>query len=261
MRGASSLGHAQVLVLGRTNLLLQLPELGGSRRFLHRVGGVQPAAGRRQPLHRLCGALQLARVVLRLGGLLGGQQLYLELLIPPHQLLPPGGELRGVEAGEVALDEAKYQHVADRAERDDEDDEEGDEGEHVDHGAPQGLHLARLQGAAPDGTQEDLKRVVDVRKQHAESRHQKGEALLDLLRRLARDDLSTPHAEAAAAKHSAIPNAQSAAEVRDLARQRLQLRRAVLVQQARRVVRLQRHIPQLLVQQRVLRRQQRQLIG
>jgi hypothetical protein len=50
-----------------------------------------------------------------------------------------------VQAGEVALDEAKYEDVADGAERDDEDDEKRDKREDVEHGTAESLDLARLQ--------------------------------------------------------------------------------------------------------------------
>lgn len=69
---------------------------------------------------------------------------------PHHHVLALVGELAGEEAGEVALDEAKHQHVTQGGQGDDEDDDKGHKGEDVTCGAAQGGDLTRLQRATQD---------------------------------------------------------------------------------------------------------------
>lgn len=59
--------------------------------------------------------------------------------------MPPGGELRGEEVGEVSLDEAKYQNMAYWSEGSYEDDAEGNKDEDIPGCASEGLHLSGLQ--------------------------------------------------------------------------------------------------------------------
>ena len=64
-----------------------------------------------------------------------------------HLRLPPGGELAGEEAGEVALQEAEDQDVADGRDGRDQDDGKGDEHRHVLRRLPDAPHLPRLERA------------------------------------------------------------------------------------------------------------------
>ena len=68
--------------------------------------------------------------------------------VPLQQHLPPLGELRRKERGEVLLDEGEDEHVADGRQRRDEDGGEQREREQVARRAPQRQHLALLQRRA-----------------------------------------------------------------------------------------------------------------
>ena len=58
-------------------------------------------------------------------------QLLLQVLVPPHALLPRGGELGGEEGREVLLNEGKHQNVAHRGNWEDQNNDEGMYGRNV----------------------------------------------------------------------------------------------------------------------------------
>lgn len=130
-----------MVVLCCSHACLQVQQPGGLRLILLGcIAWARARTRRDQPCHGLRCCLQLAGLVLLLYLLLRITQLLLEILIPKgrtkrnvqndhgggacglpsgwgapfHDLLAAGSKLRGVEAWEVALDEAEDQDVANR---------------------------------------------------------------------------------------------------------------------------------------------------
>ena len=113
--------------------------------------------------------------------------------------------------------------MANRRERNNENNGEGDERQEVPDQSAERLDLTGLEGPPLGRAEEDHSGRLGVGAEHPEARDEEHNALGDLGERFSEGHAYPPQAEATAPEDETIANAEAAAEIRDLAREDLEI--------------------------------------